>query len=168
MHPPPPSSTHLHPVSSISTQLILTSTQLHPPPPNSFQPLPSSLQHPQRYKNQNIARNWGISPNLGQKIQSCWFCLKIASHGILEVLILNPDLDFRNSDRKIHFWTNLGRKSQSSPFCLKTGTHGILEELILHPDLVLQSSNPKIHFWANLGQKSQSCQFCLKIGTQGI
>ena len=33
-----------------------TSTQLHPPPP-------SSLQHSQQYLNQNIARNWAISPN---------------------------------------------------------------------------------------------------------
>ena len=52
-----------------------TSTQHHPPPPSSFQPPPSSfqlppspLQHPQRYKYQNIARNWAISPNLGRKI----------------------------------------------------------------------------------------------------
>ena len=43
---------HLHPA-------------LHLPPPNSFQPSPSSLQHPQRYKNQNIARSWEISSNLG-------------------------------------------------------------------------------------------------------
>ena len=43
-----------------------TSTQLHPPPP-------SSLQHPQQYLNQNIARNWAISPNLGRKIKSCPF-----------------------------------------------------------------------------------------------
>ena len=55
-------------------------TQLHPPPPSlfepppsSFQPPPSSLQHPQQYLSQNIARNWAISPNLGQKIKSCPF-----------------------------------------------------------------------------------------------
>ena len=58
--------THLHQAPSTSTQLISTSTQLHPPPP-------SSLQHPQQYLNQNIARNWAISPNLGQKIKSCSF-----------------------------------------------------------------------------------------------
>ena len=40
---------------------------------NTFQPPPSSLQHPQQYLNQNIARNWAISPNLGQKIKSCPF-----------------------------------------------------------------------------------------------
>ena len=53
--------THLHPAPSTSTQLILTSTQLHPPPPISFQFPPSSLQHPQQYLDQNIARNWAIS-----------------------------------------------------------------------------------------------------------
>ena len=71
-----------------------TSTQLHPPPPSSFQLPPSSLQHPQQYLNQNIARNWTISPNLGQKIKSCPFRLKISTYGILEVLVPNPDLDF--------------------------------------------------------------------------
>ena len=50
-----------------------TSTQLHPPPPSLFQPPPSSLQHPQQYLNQNIPRNWAISPNLDQKIKSCPF-----------------------------------------------------------------------------------------------
>ena len=131
-----------------------SSTQLHPPPPNSFQPPRSSLQHPQRYKNQNIARNWGISPNLGRKFQSCPFCLKIGTHAILEVLIPTPDFEFRNSDPKILFRENLGWKSQSCPFCLKTGKHDILEELILIPNLEFRTSDPKILFWANLGWKS--------------
>ena len=69
MHPPPPGSIHLHPATSTSTQLILTSTKFHLPPPSSFQPPPSSLQHPQQYLNQNVARNWVISPNLGWKIK---------------------------------------------------------------------------------------------------
>ena len=127
MHPPPPSSIHLHPAHF----------NLHPAPPSSFQPPPSSLQHLQQYLNQNIARNWAISPNLGQKIKSCPFWLKIGTHGILEVLIPNPDLDFWNSDPKIHFWANLGPKIQSCPFCLKIGTHGISKTLILIPTLVL-------------------------------
>ena len=29
--------------------------------------------YPKQYLNQNIARNWAISPNLGQKIKSCSF-----------------------------------------------------------------------------------------------
>ena len=138
--------TQLHPAPPSSTQLISTSIQLHPSPPSSFQPPPSSLQHPQRYKNQNIARNWSISPNLGRKIQSCPFCLKIDSHGILEVLISNPDLKFRNSDPKIHFWANLGQKSESCPFCLKIGTQSISKMLILIPTLVFWISNWKSIF----------------------
>ena len=78
LHPPLPSSIHLHPAPSTSTQLISTSTQLHPPPPSSFQPPPSSLQHPQQYLNQNIARNWAISPNLGQKFKVVHFDWKLA------------------------------------------------------------------------------------------
>ena len=62
---------------------------LHPSPPSSFQPPPSSLRHPQQYLNQNIARNWAISPNLGRKIKICPFWLKISIHGILEVLIFH-------------------------------------------------------------------------------
>ena len=50
MHPPPPSSIHLHPA-----------------PPSSFQPPPSSLQHPQQYLNENITGNCAIYPNLGHK-----------------------------------------------------------------------------------------------------
>ena len=50
-----------------------TFTQLHPPPPSSTQPPPRSLQHPQQDLNLNIARNWAISPNLGQKIKNCPF-----------------------------------------------------------------------------------------------
>ena len=96
-----------------------SSTQLHPPPLSSFQLPPSSLQHPQQYSNQNIARNWVISPNLGRRIQICPFWLKIGPHGILEVVIPNPDLDFWNSNRKIHFWANLGSKRQSCLFCLR-------------------------------------------------
>ena len=103
MHPPSPSSIYLHAAPSTSTKFISTSTQLHPPLPSSFQRPPSSLQHPQQYLNQNIARNWAISPNFGRKIKSCPFWLKIDTHGILEVLIPNPDLDFWNSDPKIYF-----------------------------------------------------------------
>ena len=43
LHPPLPSSIHLHPAPS-------TSTQLHPPPPSSFQPPPSSIHlHPAHF-----------------------------------------------------------------------------------------------------------------------
>ena len=118
--------------------------------------------------NQNIARNWAISPNLGRKIKSCPFWLKIGTNGILEVLISNLDLNFWNSDPKIHFWENLGPKMQSCPFCLKIGAHGISRMLIPNPDLDFWNSDPKIYFWANLDPQTQSCPFCLKIGTYGI
>ena len=38
--------------------------------------------------------------------------------GILQELILYPDLVFQNFDLKIHFWANLDRKSKSCLFCL--------------------------------------------------
>ena len=139
---------------------------LHPAPPSSFQPPPSSLQHLSQYLNQNIACNWAISPNLGQKIKSCPFWLKIDTHGILEVLIPNPDLDFWNSDPKIHFWANLGPKIQS--FCLKIGAPSTSRILIPNQVLDFWNFDPKIHFWANLGPKIQSCPLCLKIGTHSI
>ena len=160
--------THLHPVPSTSTQLISTSTQPHPPPPSSFQPSPSSLQHPQQYLNKNIARNWAISPKLGQKIKSCSFWLKIGTHNVSMMLIPNPDLDFWSFDPKIHFWVNLGPKIQSCPFYLKIGTHSISRILIPNPDLDFWNFDCKIYFWVNLGPKIQSCLFCLKIGTHGI
>ena len=155
--------THLHPAPSTFTQLISTSAQLHPPPPNSFQSPPSSLQHPQQYLNQNIARNWAISPNLGRKIQSCPFWLKIGSHGILEVLIPNPDLDFWNSNPKIHFWANLGPKTKSCPFCLKIGTHGISRMLILIPTLVFWISNPNFLFGQIWAKKVKVVRFNWKL-----
>ena len=133
LHPVPSTFTHLHAAPSTSTHLISTSAQLHPTPPKSFQSFPSSLQHPQQYLNRNIARNCAISPTLGRNIQNCPFWLKIGSHGILEVLIPNPDLDFWNSNPKIYFWANLGPKSQTCPFCLKIGTHVISRMLILFP-----------------------------------
>ena len=148
--------THLHQAPS-------TSTQLHPPSPSLFQAPPSSLQHPQRYLNQNIARNWAISPNLGRKIKSCPFWLKIGTHGILEVLIPNPDLDFWNSDPKIYFWANLGPKIERSVLS-EIGAHSISRMLILNPDLDFWNFDPKIYFWANLGSKIQSCPFGMKIG----
>ena len=103
----------------------------------------------------------------GSKIQNCPFCLKIGTHNISRRLISNPDLDFWNFDRKIHFWANLGPQIQSCPFCLKIGTHGISRMLIIIPALVLWISN-LIPFWENLDQESQSCSLCLKVGIYGI
>ena len=95
-------------------------THLHPAPYTSIQLHPGA-----------------ISPNLGQKIKSCPFWLKTGTHGILEDLILNPDLDFWNSDPKTHFWANLSPKIQSCPLCLKIGTLSISRMLISNPDFKL-------------------------------
>ena len=137
---------------SALTHLSPSSTQLHLPPPSTLQPPPTSLQHPQQYSNQNIALNSAISPNLGQRIQSCPFWLKIGSNSILEGLIPNQDLYFWNSNPKIHFWPNLGPKRQSCPFRLKIGTHGISKMLILTATIVVFcNSDSKINclgkFW---------------------
>ena len=121
---------------------------MHPPPP-------SALQHPQQYLNQNIAPNLTISPSLGRKVKSYPFLLKICTHCILEVLNPNADLDFWNSNPKIHFWTNLGPKIKKCSFCLKIGAHGISRTLIPNPDLDFWNCDPKTHFWANFGGKSQ-------------
>ena len=170
VHPAPTSSIYfhrahfnLHPATSISTLLFSVSTQLHPPALSSFQSPASSLQHSQQYLNQNIARNWAISPNFGRKIKSCPFWLKIGTHGILEVLIPNPDLDFWNSDPKIHFWANLGPKIQSCPFCLKIGTHGISKMLILIPTLVFWISNPNFLFGQIWAKKVKVVRFNWKL-----
>ena len=64
----------------------------------------------EQLQNQNITCNWAISPNLGEKIRSCMFYLKIGTHGILEVLIPNAHLDFWNSVFKTHFWANFWAK----------------------------------------------------------
>ena len=170
VHPAPTSSIYfhrahfnLHPATSISTLLFSVSTQLHPPALSSFQSPASSLQHSQQYLNQNIARNWAISPNLGQKIKSCPFWLKIGTHGILEVLIPNPELDFWNSNPKIHFWANLGPKIQSCPFCLKIGTHGISRMLILIPTLLFWISNPNFLFGQIWTKKVKVVRFNWKL-----
>ena len=85
----------------------------------------------------------GNFPNSGQKIQSCLFWLKIGTHGMLEVLILNLQLDFWISNPITNFQENLGQKSQSYSFCLKIGTHGISRMLNLILTLVFWISNPK-------------------------
>ena len=82
--------------------------------------------------------------------------------------ISNPDLDFWNSNPKIHFWANLSTKTQSYLLFLKIGAHSISGMLIPNPDLDFWISDPKIHFWAHLSPKSQRYSFCLKTGTHGI
>ena len=113
MHPPPRSPIHLSPPPPSSIHLHPSHFNLHPAPSTSNQPISastSSLQHPPQYWNQNIARAWAIFPNLSHKIQSCPFWMRIGSHGILEVLIPNLDLDFWNSDPQNLFLGKFGPK----------------------------------------------------------
>ena len=102
--------------------------------------------------------------NLGQKIQSCLFCLKSGAHSISTMLIPNPDLKFRNSNPKIHLWANLGAKNGSCTFCLKIGAHISSRMLIPNLDLDFRNTEPKVHCWENLGQKNQNCLLDVKIG----
>ena len=156
MHPPSPSSIHLHPGHF----------NLHPAPSTSIQLISVYTQlfaTPSTILDQNIARIWAISPNLGQEIKSCPFWLKICTHGILEVFIPNPDLDFWDSDPKIHFWANLGPKIQSSPFCLKIGTHSISRILILISTLVFWISNPYFLFGQIWAKKVKVVRFNWKL-----
>ena len=137
--------TQLHPAPSTSIQLILTSIQLHPPPPSLFQPPPSSLQHSQQYLNQNIARNWEIFPNLGQKLKKHPFDWKLA-----HMVYWRCWFQIKNFNPKIHFWANLGLKIQSFLFCLKIGTHSISWMLIPDPDLDFWNFDPKNLFFGKL------------------
>ena len=52
--------------------------------------------------------------------------LNIGTHGILEVLILNLELEFQNSDPKIYFWTNFNQNC-----CFWTYNQGFFKHLLL-------------------------------------
>ena len=147
-----------------------TLTQLHPPPS-------SSLQHPQQYLNQNVVLNWAISPNLGRKIKNCPFRLQIGTYGILEVLILNPDLDFWNSDSKIHFgqiwaqkfkivcfvWKLVYTVSQGCWFRIKTEIFEILNPKSIFEQIWVQKSKVVRFFWKLVHMVSQGCWFLFQI-----
>ena len=126
-----PAHFNLHPAHlSVHPQLSATPSML-------FEPWYSTYQ--------------AISPNLGPKIQSFLFWLKIGPLGNLEVLNPNPDLVFWSLDPKTYCLENFDRKSQSYHFFLKIGTHGIWRMLILIPTLVFWIFNSKSIFgqiWA--------------------
>ena len=112
---------------------------------------------------------WNLDPkvhfwaNLGQKIQSCPFCLKIGAHSITRMLIPKPDFDFGNFDTKTHFWANLAPKTQSCLFFLKIGTRGISRMLILIPTLVSWISNPNFIFRQICAKKVKVVRFNWKL-----
>ena len=110
---------------------------------------------------------WNFNPkihfwaNFGQKSQSCLFCLKIGTHGILRMLILIPTLIFWISNPYFIFgqiWAKKvkvvcfnwklahTRKTQSCPVCLKIGTQSVSTMLILISTLLFSISNPKSFF----------------------
>ena len=84
-------------------------------------------------------------------------------HGILEVQIPNPDLDFWNSEPNIHFWVNLGRKSQSCLVWLKIGTQSVSAMLIPIPTLFFSVSNPKSFFGQIWAEKFKVVYFDWKL-----
>ena len=159
---------HLLPASKlvffwVLLNCALTSIQLHPPRPcfTQLHPPPPSSLHPNRDLD-----FWNSVPNsvhfwakLGQKRQSCLFCLKIGTHGIWRMVIVIATLVLWNSDPKIHFWANLEPKSQYRLFCLKISTHSISRMLILIPTLVYWIRNPNVPFSANLRQNSHGSRF---------
>ena len=137
--------TLLHLSPSTSTQLISTSTQLET---TSTQLISASTQlsaTPLMLLEPKY-RTWlGNFPKFRlKKNQSCPFWLKIGTHGILEVLIPNLDLDFWNSDPQIHF-RGIGAKKVKVVH-LTIGTHGNLRMLIFIPTLAFWISNPKSIF----------------------
>ena len=77
--------------------------------------------------------------------------------------IPNPDLDFWNSDPKIHFWANLGRKSLVYSVWLKIGTQSVWTMLILIPTLFFSVSNPKSFFGQIWAEKIKVVHFDWKL-----
>ena len=131
VHPPPPSSIHLHPAAISSIYLHPAHFNLHPALTSSFQPPPSSLQHPQRYLCKSIfGQIWA------EKVKGVCFPDNLHKW-YLEDADSYFNISFLIFETKIHFWVNLGQKSQSCLSCLKIGTHGILRMWILIPTLVL-------------------------------
>ena len=145
-----------------------TSTKLHPPPPSSFQPPPSSLQHPQKYSNQSIERNWAISPNLDRKIQSSSFWLKIGSHGILEVLIPNPDLRFLKIQLQNPFLGKFGPKKTKLSVLSENWRIWYLKEADSYSDISFLNFQPKIHFRQICTKKVKFVHFAWKLAHIGI
>ena len=93
------------------------STQHHPLPPSSKQLYPAHFSLHPSLCNTLVIRTKILHaieqfPQVqDKKIQSQPFCLKTGTRCNLDMLILNLDLDFQNSDPKVHSWENLDRIS---------------------------------------------------------
>ena len=154
------SSTHLHAAPSTSIQLILTSTQLSS--------TPSALLE------SKTECSWAIFPNLGHKIQTGPFWLKICIHGILKALTPNPDWEFWNIDhRKIFFGQIWAEKVRNVCFARKL-THTVSRGCwflfghyfseVSNPDSILGKLGPKkfkvVRFaWKLARRVSRGCWF---------
>ena len=138
---------------------------MHPPPLSSIHlvpahfKLPSSLQHPQSYLNQNIACNWAISPNLGWKIQKkklsenwhTWYHESADSKSGPTFLKFRPQKQF------------LGKFQPKKMYVyLKIGMHGISRMLIFIPILAFWVSNPKSIFGQIWVEKFKFVRFVKK------
>ena len=137
MHPDPPSSIHLHPAAT-------TSTQLHPASPSSIHPHPAHFNlHPASCNTLNVIRT-KISHVIGQcpRFQSCPLWLKVGKHGILEMLIPNPYINFWSSDLKINFWANFGRKSKKMSIFPENWHIRYLEDADFYSDISLLNFQP--------------------------
>ena len=93
--------------------------------------------------------------NLGQKYQSCPFCLKVCAQCIWRMLILIPTLVFWICNPNFTFGKIWAEKVKSCSFCLKIGTQSISRMLILIPILFSWNPKPKSVFWENLSRKSR-------------
>ena len=87
--------------------------------------------------------------SLGQKSQSCLFCLKIGTHGNSRMLILIPALVFSIFNSKSIFGQSWAKKKH-----LKIGTYGISSISVLVPTLVFWILKPKSIFREELGPGS--------------
>ena len=87
----------------------------------------------------------------------------LGTHGILEVQIPNPDIDFWNSDPKIHFWAYLGRRSQSCSFSWKVACMASWRCWFLIPTLVLWISDTKFIFEQIWVKKVKVVYFAWKL-----
>ena len=119
--------------------------------------------------NQNIACNSEISQNLGRKIKSYPFWLKIGTHGILETLIPTKSrlwfLKFRPQNP---FLSEFGPKTSMLFVLSENWSTQYLKDAGSEFRLRILKFRSQNLFWANFGRKSQSCSFFLKIGMHGI
>ena len=163
MHPPPSSSIRLDPASPSSIYLQPAYFNLHLAWSSSTQlpGTPSTIFEPK------YCTYLGNFPKFSPKNSKLSILIENWLNGILEELIPNQDLDFWNSNPKIHFWINLSQKRQSRPFCLKIGTHGTSRMLILIVTLCskiqIPKFWPKIHFGEIWAKKVKVVCFVCKL-----